>query len=479
MQSQFELITEVYRRSNIDPATIQYVEGHGTGTRLGDPIEVEALTKIFQATPREGQFCRLGSIKANLGHTTAAAGVAGLIKVLLSLQHRAIPPQIHFEVPNRHTEYASGPFRINSVLEPWEAEDGRPRRAAVSSFGFSGTNAHLVVQEAPATVGDETSRQRAGFWIILSAKNSKGLERKAHELMRWLATEGQNASVIDLSYTLAIGRSAFDERLAFVAHDLVEVSAGLQQFLTSLGNDLHLWRGRAGAVRESATGESSIPGEAWVSGATVDWANLYSGLRPYRLHLPAYPFEQERYWYDTLESAQQFEREESVATVQDCLYEVTWQPSERLALPEVWEPGTWLLLADRQGWADRLSGLLSKFGQQCVILDSEQVGTPAELEAVLEQLETREPPLRHIVNFWSLNLSGQINAVTISSMQRVTLVGMLQLVQVLSRRRRKVSLHLITRGAHAVGVGDRVEPAQTPIWGLGKVIGLELPHFWG
>jgi acyl transferase domain-containing protein/acyl carrier protein len=245
-QSQFELIREVYRRSNIDPATIQYVEGHGTGTRLGDPIEVEALTKIFQTKAREGQFCRLGSIKANLGHTTAAAGVAGLIKVLLSLQHRAIPPQIHFDDPNRHTDYASSPFRVNTVLEPWEGKDGRPRRAAVSSFGFSGTNAHLVVQEAPPTLGYETSQQRAGFWITLSAKNSKGLERKAHELAYWLATEGENASIIDLSYTLAIGRSAFDERLAFVAHDLLEVRAGLQQFLTSLGDDLHLWRGRAG-----------------------------------------------------------------------------------------------------------------------------------------------------------------------------------------------------------------------------------------
>ncbi len=111
MQSQLELITEVYRRGDIDPGTIQYVEAHGTGTRLGDPIEVEALAKVFQNSARQGQCCRLGSLKANLGHTTAAAGIAGLIKVLLSVEHRAIPPQIHFDTPNRHTAYFNGPFR--------------------------------------------------------------------------------------------------------------------------------------------------------------------------------------------------------------------------------------------------------------------------------------------------------------------------------------------------------------------------------
>src|SRR5271166_5957987 len=243
MQSQLELINEVYRRGNIDPGTIQYVEAHGTGTKLGDPIEVEALAKVFENSSRQGQFCRLGSLKANLGHTTAAAGVAGFIKVLLSIEKNAIPPQIHFDTPNRHTLSFSGLFRINTALEPWNPEGEKPRRAAVSAFGFSGTNGHLVVEEAPGRPERTVPQPGTDFWITLSAKTSRALEKKAVELKYWLEYRGRQVSLIDLSFTLNTGRSAFEERLAFVAHDLAEVGAGLDQFLGSSSNGVCLWRG--------------------------------------------------------------------------------------------------------------------------------------------------------------------------------------------------------------------------------------------
>jgi amino acid adenylation domain-containing protein len=287
-QSQLELITEVYRRGEIDPGTIQFVEAHGTGTKLGDPIEAEALASVFENSLRPGQFCRLGALKANLGHMTAAAGVAGLIKVLLSIKHRAIPPQIHFDTPNRHTAYFNGPFRVNTVLESWEMEPGTPRRAAVSAFGFSGTNSHLVIEEAPAPSQRIVPGPNKEYWIVLSAKTPRALKDKAAELSRWLESKGGTISLIDLSFTLSTGRSAFEERLAFVARDMAEVCAGLQQFLDSSNP----------RVKRSG---SAQPGAAWVSGANVDWTILYKGLEVRRIPLPAYPFERERYWFDTLQ----------------------------------------------------------------------------------------------------------------------------------------------------------------------------------
>jgi len=301
MQSQLELIEDVYRRGNIDPGTIQYVEAHGTGTRLGDPIEVEALVRAFQSSSRRGQFCRLGSLKANLGHTTAAAGVAGLIKVLLSIEHRAIPPQIHFDTPNRQTTSFGGPFRVNTALEMWEADGAKARRAAVSAFGFSGTNSHLVIEEAPLL---ERAVRQSGkdFWITLSAKTRRALEVKAAELSGWLESEGGHVSLSDLSFTLSTGRSAFEERLAFVARDLPGVRAGLGQFLGSSSANTYLWRGKITADA-SKLPDSSVLGEAWVSGAKVDWTSLYNGLKPRRVQLPPYPFERERIWYDTPNSS--------------------------------------------------------------------------------------------------------------------------------------------------------------------------------
>jgi polyketide synthase PksL/polyketide synthase PksN len=243
MQSQLAFINEVYRRGKIYPGTMQYIEAHGTGTRLGDPIEIEALAKAFQNSLRQGQFRRLGSLKANLGHATAAAGVAGLIKILLSIKHRAIPPQIHFDTPNRHTAYFDGLFRINAALESWNPEDEKPRRAAVSAFGFSGTNGHLVVEEAPGQPERTVPQPGRDFWITLSAKTCRALEAKGAELKCWLESRGRQVSLIDLSFTLNTGRSAFEERLAFIADGLGQGGARLDEFLGWYSNSVCGWRG--------------------------------------------------------------------------------------------------------------------------------------------------------------------------------------------------------------------------------------------
>lgn len=159
-QSQCDLELDVYRRFGINPADITYVEAHGTGTKLGDPIEVKALTEAFREYTDKKQFCAIGSVKTNIGHTTMAAGVASVIKVLLSMQHQHIPPSINYETPNEHIDFASSPFRVNTELCKWEAPYGKKRIAAVSAFGFSGTNCHIVIEEPPTI--DEMSEYLEG-----------------------------------------------------------------------------------------------------------------------------------------------------------------------------------------------------------------------------------------------------------------------------------------------------------------------------
>lgn len=147
VQSQILLEREVYQRFGINPETISLVEAHGTGTKLGDPIEVEALTESFRSYTQKENYCALGSVKSNIGHLSAAAGVSGVIKVLLAFKHQLLPPTINFKTLNEHISRKDSPFYINTTLQPWNVTPGMSRRAAVSSFGFSGTNAHLVLEE--------------------------------------------------------------------------------------------------------------------------------------------------------------------------------------------------------------------------------------------------------------------------------------------------------------------------------------------
>jgi amino acid adenylation domain-containing protein len=299
MRAQLDLFSEVNRRSGIAPEEIDYIEAHGTGTKLGDPIEFEALTAMLQGVG-DHRICRLGSLKANLGHTTAAAGVLGLIKLLLALQHEKIPPQINFQNPNGHSDFVKTQLKINTVLEPWERRPGHTRRAALNSFGFAGTNGYLLLEEAAELVREGQPEPRGRFWIILSAKTRDALRARATELAGWLATSGKDVSLVDLSFTLAIGRAQFEERLAFQASCLADVSAGIEHFLSGLMADSILVSWISDPRPEET--HADHPGKEWVSGAPVDWVSLYAGLNPVRLHLPTYPFEREKHWFDLLDA---------------------------------------------------------------------------------------------------------------------------------------------------------------------------------
>jgi acyl transferase domain-containing protein len=183
--AQTRLELEVYRQAGIDPATISYVEAHGTGTKLGDPIEVEALRNAFRQYTDQTNFCAIGSVKTNIGHTMFAGGAAGFIKVLLALQHKQIPASLHFHQPNEHIDFADSPFYVPTSLQDWPETAGHPRRATVSAFGFSGTNAHVLLEEyIPPTrspIPDEPQL------ILLSAKNSDRLQAQAQQLVDFLS----------------------------------------------------------------------------------------------------------------------------------------------------------------------------------------------------------------------------------------------------------------------------------------------------
>jgi len=206
IDGQAEVIAEAQAVALIDPATIGYIETHGTGTQLGDPIEIAALIQVFGANVAKGS-CAIGSVKTNIGHLDAAAGIAGLIKAVLALKHRVIPPSLHFQAAGPDIDFANSPFYVNTVAREWPAR-ATPRRAGVSSFGIGGTNAHVVLEEAPSVAPSGPSRP----WqlLLLSARSASALETATTQLAERLKQEQLNLA--DVAYTLQLGRKAFSHR---------------------------------------------------------------------------------------------------------------------------------------------------------------------------------------------------------------------------------------------------------------------------
>ena len=299
-ESQTRLETEVYEKGGINPETIGLIEAHGTGTKLGDPIEVKALKNSFSKFTDKTGFCGLGSVKSNIGHTLTASGVAGAIKATLALKNQIIPPTINFSELNEHIQLDNSPFYISTEAKSWE-NTGSPRRAAVSSFGFSGTNAHAVIEEyqdvraSVPIMGDQI--------ILLSAKNENRLKEQVANLLNYLETGGQS-NLTRIAYTLQTGRQPMVERLAVIAGSISDLKQQLKQYLSEEKG--LIYRGNARKNRGSVYADNPSDlrqlADHWVHGGVVDWKGIYGDDKPVKLPLPTYPFARERYWAENKRS---------------------------------------------------------------------------------------------------------------------------------------------------------------------------------
>jgi acyl transferase domain-containing protein/acyl carrier protein len=339
--AQAEMIDACLVKSGVDPRTISYVEAHGTGTSLGDPIEIQGLVKAFGKYTGDRQFCAIGSLKSNIGHAESAAGIGGLIKAALQLSHKTLVPSLHADELNPYINFNQTPFYVQSRTEPWkrptlptpDALVEIPRRAGISAFGASGSNAHVILEEydAPRTDdalhADTTART---FIVPLSAKNEERLRAYTERLLRyldrhaaWDAAEAHDPRMQirlpDFAYTLQVGRVALAERVAFVASNIPELRKKLERYLECTEGrrdavnradmpDFH--RGRvlhqeatpadpshAGiAVSWMREGRFDKIAEHWAHGGNVDWLTLHAGYRLRRISLPTYPFAGDRFW---------------------------------------------------------------------------------------------------------------------------------------------------------------------------------------
>lgn len=236
LEGQSGVIVEALANAGVEAESISYIEAHGTATELGDAVELAAMTRAFELTTPTKQFCALGSVKPNVGHLDRASGVAGLIKTACALYHKQLPPSLNFTRPNPEVNLAGGPFYVNTTLVPWPQRADTPRRAGISSFGLGGTNAHLVLEEAPERVPGSVSRP--GHLLVLSARTPTALQQKSEDLAQHLR-EHPHLDLADIAYTLQVGRSVFPHRRVLVCADRDEAIELLEQPLSASSGTRH------------------------------------------------------------------------------------------------------------------------------------------------------------------------------------------------------------------------------------------------
>ncbi|MBL8149457.1 MAG: SDR family NAD(P)-dependent oxidoreductase, partial [Blastocatellia bacterium] len=303
-----QLIRKAINRAGINARSISYVEAHGTGTPLGDPIEIQGLTDAFRQDTEETGYCRIGSVKTNIGHLEAGAGIAGLTKIVLQMKHKRLVPSLHSETLNQHIDFSLTPFQVQHQSEDWApvGDDGQPisRIACISSFGAGGSNAHAVIEEFIDDPSIPASNEPVV--IILSAKSESALRTYAAQLAEAVASE-KVLDLQDLAFTLQVGREAMTYRLAFTAQNLNDVVNKLNA--ASQGKHPEVYIGQVGNsslpfIDEPdlialindwlAEGKLSNVAKAWVNGFDLDWSLAYSKQRR-RVSLPGYPFEKETF----------------------------------------------------------------------------------------------------------------------------------------------------------------------------------------
>ncbi|WP_407711722.1 SDR family NAD(P)-dependent oxidoreductase [Bacillus inaquosorum] len=361
--AQAKVIERALAQANVHPRTITYLEAHGTGTALGDPIEITGLKKAFDVYTVDRQFCSIGSVKSNIGHCEGAAGIAGLTKVLLQMKYKKWVPSLHTQVLNPHIDFDETPFKVQQILEGWERPvidlEGEkkkyPRRAGISAFGAGGSNAHVVVEE----YNQEKTMDHHGYphpaLIVLSAKDVTALQQQVERLLEAIESDNDR-DLMDVAYTLQVGREAMEERLALTAVTMSKLKEKLKAFLDGKENNgvFHGTAQSGKAVLSTMSADDDMKTiiatwlqkgkydqllQLWVKGLHVDWNILYPNGTPYRISLPTYPFARQTCWFSDVEKVAEqpistpsrkeaSNQEVQPPSVEGCMYLPVWEEAQ-------------------------------------------------------------------------------------------------------------------------------------------------------
>jgi acyl transferase domain-containing protein/acyl carrier protein/SAM-dependent methyltransferase len=441
--SQSEVIQRALTMAGVSAEQVSFVEAHGTGTSLGDPIEVNALHAVFGERAKTDPLW-IGSVKSNVGHLESAAGAASLIKTVLCLQHRELVPSLHCEQPNPHVDWDALPIKVTTRRMEWQAPT---RIAGVSSFSFSGTNAHVVIEEAPALPVRASASSPAEFGLALSARSEAALRDLAGRYAALIAAQPDRLH--DICATAAIHRDHLEHRLFAIERSaermrlaLASVAAGARPSTVTFG--------RARPATASAFhhgGDLETLGQLFVDGGSVDWPSYYGDRFGRYSSLPNYPFQRQRHWYDAT----------------DLCYRMVWaeQQDERVSPAAA---GRWLVCAP-QPW-DELTMALEASGRTVI------QATPQTYRRAIDEAG----PLDGVVY---MPTTTHTDVESNGAVDDAALVELADVARVLAARTDPARLWIVTHYGTSPADTDTVSPMAAALLGMGRCIFLEHPAIKG
>ncbi|WP_160643690.1 type I polyketide synthase [Chengkuizengella marina] len=491
-EAQTNVIMEAWEKGGIDPESISYIEAHGTGTKLGDPIEIQGIQSAFRQYTDKKQFCAISSIKSNIGHLDSTAGITGLLKAVLSLKMKELFPTLHFNRPNRQISFESSPVYILDRWSKWEVGNNEVRRCGVSSFGISGTNCHVVLEEAPemgteiqSDLDDKTEI------FVLSAKTKYSLNLLITNYIQFLKNNKQ-IYIRDVSYTLCMARNHYSERIALIVRDiedLIEQLSALDLGLSKAPFDSSLNKSELHQLLEHTLDYQPTKKEEfslreiakmYIDGKDIPWSKLFYEKRN-KISLPTYPFELQRCWFN-------FPKEDEYHH-ENVYYQTIWEKAPLIIKKEVSPINrTYLVLKDKMGLGDQICEKLKNKGHQVIEVDigaqfNCENGSSYTIKATLEEdyvkllQQLKTVNITHILHMVSISETKKnSNLCQLETKLNNGVYSLFYLTKALVKNQMFNPIEILTISKFANDVNKEqqtVIPENTALFGLGKIIGWE------
>lgn len=519
--AQEEVILKAWKDANIEPDTITYIEAHGTGTKLGDPIEVEGIQRAFRKYTKKKQFCGIGSIKTNIGHLDNGAGIAGLLKVIMALKNKQLPPTINFSRPNSHIDFENSPVYICDRLSRWETGE-IPRRCGVSSFGLSGTNCHVVVEEVP-NLNEKASmdgKKDVPYLLAISALSEEALKilvKMYRDYLKGCVVTADENFLKNLCFTAGTGRGHYTFRLALIIRNIDELAVKLDKIITlqltgypseriyygwhrivtnpasaqtskgiSMDRIRQISEQANRKVKEFIKSDRSREDilsqlcELYTKGADIQWEILYQDTNCKRTELPGYPFERKRCWLKVpvdIETA-------NITGEIDTFHTIRWKKIDEDNTSVQLNQGSILVLCNDSVMGQEITNRIREYDGEVILAEyrdafckisedryfiGKSMKDYSRLIAEVSKQETTK--VVYFIN--SQNLREDENIHDIYETQQIGVLNFFYLVKAFlqSENKQKIEFLLVSQNVNQVtGREENLSPWQSSLFGLGKVL---------
>ncbi|MGA4722142.1 SDR family NAD(P)-dependent oxidoreductase [Fictibacillus nanhaiensis] len=495
-KAQTEVLQAAWKKANINPESLAFIEAHGTATSLGDPIEIDGLKRAFESFTNKKQFCAIGSVKTNVGHLFEGAGLAGFIKSILALKYRELPPTLNFNQPNPKISFSDSPVFVNNRLRQWTGEG--KMRAGISSFGFSGTNCHVVLEESPEIYRNQ--KVNGPVLLTLSAKSEESLKNLRLKYEELLSSE-LKFSLQDISYTANTGREHHKHRLAMILEEgkaplFLDEEDYKQMEILNLSPSLNEELISSKLKRCEGTYDHETLkeiGYLYMQGINVNWDEFYLGTVHKKVSIPTYPFEKNSCWLDSDSLEKQDYSDTTILDANDNVYTIKW---EERVLPEMQvskylESDIVILMKNNNEFHTNLAALYKANG--CRVIEVSWAEEFKQITNDCFEISHSEKDHIHLLSSIGENMGSIVEVVHLFStnetdvhsvkeleiVQQKGVLSILYLTKALAHHAiaQPIKLSFVTKQAVEVtGKEDKVMPHHMPLLAFGKVIGKEFPN---